>query len=121
MWDDHSTKITYPEKIYHTHNHAPTDESIKIAIEYEEKILKRIIDKFQCVDNKINISILKLYHPLDCQLAIKISINGNEYENLFRQSLNFDETINEISNWIANNIVKPIIDDLFFCINIQNK
>lgn len=113
MWDRTKIEFNHPEKIFHEHKRAPTDESIRLAMEYEEKILKKIVDKFQCCDNKINLSFFRINDVLRSFYVVKLKINGNEFSQTFDIKIQFDEMVDDIVNWISYKILQPFIQDMF--------
>ena len=119
MFDTHSTKITSPEKVFHEHKRAPTDESIGLAMEYEEKILQKITDKLLCKDNIVNISFFRVDDILNHYFVMKISINGNEYSNKFNFSFDIDKIVDDIVKWVAYKLVKPCFDDVFEAMHLK--
>lgn len=118
MWDDNRIEFKSPEKVLHEHKRAPTDESIRLAIEYEEKILSKIIDKFYCVDNVVKFSYFKLHEHLGLDTFVfKMCINEREFSEKFKILLDFDKTIEDIIHWVAETIVRPVISDVYIRMN----
>lgn len=113
MFDNRRLKFTNPDDKINIHNRAPIEESIRLSMEYEQKILQKIIDKFQCVDNIINISWFEVEDFISNYLVIKMSINGKEFSTKIHKTMKFDDLINEIINWVACTIVKPSFDDVY--------
>lgn len=65
MWDDNRIEFRSPERVIHEHKRAPTDESIRLAMEYEEKILAKIVSSFQCPDNVVKFSCFEQVDTLN--------------------------------------------------------
>jgi hypothetical protein len=68
-----------PETVHHHEHRAPTDDSVKLLIELQEKAEKRILEQIHIEDNKFN--ILGVFfgglNPMGTiTLRIRYSING---------------------------------------------
>ena len=50
-----SVNVSTPEVVHHHEHRAPTDDSIKLLIELQEKAEKRILEQIHIEDNKFNI------------------------------------------------------------------
>lgn len=82
----HSTRVSGggPSHVTVTENKAPTDESIRLLNEFEEKARKNIIAKVNVVDNTIN-AVSIMYTDNSCtasregDIYLKFSVNGKEY------------------------------------------
>jgi len=76
--------INFPDTIEIIEKKAPTDESIKLLNEFEEKARKNIIAKVQVNDNTLNgITIAYTNHHATAstigKIYFKFSINGQEF------------------------------------------
>jgi hypothetical protein len=103
---DQSTHIKYPEKVIHEERRAPTDDSIRLAKEYEEAIEKKIIEKLMVSTNIVDFGMIISEDPLRKYLQIKININGREYDQKFDlYNPNIDKLFEKIKYWIADKIL----------------
>ena len=117
MFDTHKTEFNSPAKVVHEYNRAPTDESIRFAQEYEDKILQKITDKFQSFDNTVNISFFRCQEFISTCYVMKLTINGRDFSEKFQCGLILDEMIDKIVNWVAYNIVRPSFYDVMVAMN----
>lgn len=82
----HNTEIIShgPSHVTVTEKKAPTEESVKLLNEFEEKARKNIIAKVHTVDNTINLIAIaytdnRVTASQFGEVHIKFSINGKEY------------------------------------------
>lgn len=94
--------ITKEVKI--TENRAPTDKSVQLLMEMEEKITQRLLGRIAVNDNSVNLEIAALRDVAwDNKIVrYRLTINGKQYEG----SVKINEMI------AAENIVEQIIDDI---------
>jgi hypothetical protein len=122
MFDNHKNEFKYPEKIFHEYKRAPTDESIKLAKEYEEKIHHQIAQKLMVKDNNINFSCALSNNELLIQrLYLKIKINDIEHSEVY--TLDFidnDKIIDIIRNWICNILTLNMSREFFYSYQTSN-
>lgn len=75
-----------------TENRAPTDKSIQLLKEFEEKAYNKLIDSFQCKINEFNGTVVRIKKEyLSETFIIKLNINGIDY--------NFTTNINDIDKY----------------------
>lgn len=113
LWSDNSVKITknFPETIIHEHKYAPTDESIRLAKEYQEKIESQIAEKLIAHNNicVYTCAIQKsIYYT---NLHIKLKINDIEYCECFR-FVDVDSMLEKLRNWMAEKIIMEPFRDI---------
>ncbi len=80
--------------------------------EYEEKILKSILDKVLVEDNFIKYTIVFFDDPLRRRVSIKLKINDREIHETFSAELILDSLLEKIINWISSQFSKIVISDL---------
>lgn len=81
MFDTHITKIIkHPETITHHEHRAPTDESIRLAIELQDKTLQSIIDQRNIAENSFNAQITEYANHRDrkTQFIVSFVLNGKK-------------------------------------------
>lgn len=98
-----ATNITSPSSITVQENKAPTDDSIRLFSEIQEKALNSICKMLPVVNNNITFVIAKSYDPLSFnRFFIKVTVNGVEHTTIlsggFRSNIELSE---EIINWFA--------------------
>lgn len=79
MFDKYVQSPNYPQEINVTHKHAPTDESVKLLKEFEEKAELKLIKSFQCKFNELYASVFIFREYLNTIINIKFNLNGKEY------------------------------------------
>ena len=112
MWDNHSTNIKSPEKIYHEEKRAPTDQSIQLAKEYEEKILRSILEKVLVHDNLFEYTVVITDNIMNRILNIKIKINDNEFTNNFNIGIDVDKTLDKVISWFSGLFLRDVLSDI---------
>lgn len=91
-----SSKTTYIPYTKEIHEHkAPTDESIRLAIEMEEKVKKNILRTIIIKTNLVNGSITVFENKLNNSVVfcVRFILNGQEY--FIEHSINKNDYINE--------------------------
>ncbi len=109
----------YPEEVNHNYNRAPTEESIKLAREYEEIIHKQVEEKFFAKNNLFNYTLVfsRDYLTQDPVYYLKICINGQEFSETFRLNqygdTDPDRLIERFNQWMCSKILhNPIRDSM---------
>lgn len=79
-----SVRNTYesPSEIKITEKRAPTDESIKLFDQYQEKAKEYLINSVAIKDNKLEALVFYYTNPLDrlsIDVHIRFNLNGEEY------------------------------------------
>lgn len=99
-------------KTVHEHR-APTDQSIRLLREMEEKARDSILDVIYVKNNLIEYTMaIGENHPwLDPVLCIKFKINGNEYKREFRFRCLDDEGVNKLFKEMQSWLMSLILDD----------
>lgn len=115
-------KPPYPQIVTHNHHHAPTDESIKLLKEFEEKSYTKVIDSFQCIINALNATVIITDVNFGKDLIIKINLNGVEYifqkhiSSIHITILNKDELWQDIKKSFSCFVADSLLENL----NIAN-
>jgi len=110
--------VPYTKNVEIKENRAPTDESLALLKEMEEKVLKKITQSF-ATDNNIfsaSMSLVESEAIFKSQLLVKFQLNGKDY--VFIQDLNRFKNIEEniklfttrLSEFIAKNIIEKLVD-----------
>ena len=113
----YSTSNYYgPSKIEVTEKRAPTDESVKLLKEFEEKAIEKIVSSTRVQDNDFEYMVhsAKDYMNSGYKFMIVYSLNGNkrkiDYEYNPRYDINPSEAVagvvKTLSEDIASNILK---------------
>jgi hypothetical protein len=77
--------VPYTKNVEVTERRAPTDESIRLYKEMEEKAERNIINKERIVDNELNgvVTYIEMSPVLyEIRAHIKFSLNGKEYHHV---------------------------------------
>lgn len=105
-----------PERIILEEKRAPTDESIRIYHEYEDKLRSEIAEKLMVKNNLITYSLAFCnFDNLNPYVYVKFMINGEEHSEKIRIN-SFDaacpeKIANHIKEWLVDKMtMKPIID-----------
>lgn len=96
---------------------ATTDDSIRLAEEYREKIERSLIKKLLCKNNIVDFTIA--LNNYDCLrgpiLLVKIKINDQEFSESFNiDPSQLEDTINTLQKWMADKIVMDAIRELCY-------
>lgn len=115
-------------KVYNTTNHpktievkehrAPTDESIKILREMEQKIMDNIVSMGKIEDNVFNIKwyIFSDHYSWEDRCRCVFTLNGKEYDFEFllpNNRLSTSQIIPKIKEEFLNKLSRILMDDLF--------
>ena len=118
IYEKRSTEVLPYEKTVNI-NRAPTDESIRLLKEFEEKAVENIIDKIHVNDNNINglvlIKQIQL-NPFNHKFYWKFTLNGKEYRGDVELQLSSWEMRNLV-NLLAQEISKIITAELINSFN----
>ena len=118
IYEKRSTEVLPYEKTVNI-NRAPTDESIRLLKEFEEKAVENIIDKIHVNDNNINglvlIKQIQL-NPFNHKFYWKFTLNGKEYRGDVELQLSSWEMRNLV-NLLAQEISKVITAELINSFN----
>lgn len=105
------------EKIFIEEKRAPTDDSIRIYKEMEEKIHSQIAEKLFVKNNLINYSIAFCNSPVYLHpiMYVKIKINDEEFSESFNITHIYDpENLVEILiNWLSKKMLMLPIHNIF--------
>ena len=118
--------VPYVREINVTEHKAPTDESIRLLNEFEEKARENIIKKIKVNDNSLNIVSVAYYEDQitrELRVHIKFSINGKEYliKTIIDENKIFDVGSNLqkiIFETIAQDIMEKLISENETFINL---
>ena len=119
-YERETTKIVPYEKTINI-NRAPTDESVKLLKEFEEKAVENIIDKIHVNDNSINGVVLVKQiqlNPFNHKFYWKFTLNGKEYRGDVELQLSSWEMRNLV-NLLAQEISKVITEELINSFNFS--
>jgi hypothetical protein len=115
MFDDHRVEFKSPEKVFHEYKRAPTDESIRLAKEYEEKIHSQIAEKLMVIDNNINFTCAMSNDAfMMTKLYLKININGVDHSGVV--IIDFpdqNKIVDKIRDWICSILTMNITMEFF--------
>ena len=118
IYEKRSTEVIPYEKTVNI-NRAPTDESVKLLKEFEEKAVENIIDKIHVNDNSINGVVLVKQiqlNPFNHKFYWKFTLNGKEYRGDVELQLSSWEMRNLV-NLLAQEISKVITTELINSFN----
>jgi|694.fasta_scaffold00478_46 hypothetical protein len=119
---DDSTHIHYPDKIEVKEQKAPTDDSIRLLNEFQEKALDNIIAKVK-VDNNIvkgEIFLIKNFMAFNYKIIVKFKINGNEFVvEKEVDNYKFEKDTGKVLTCSLEEEAKHVI--LYFCLKILAK
>ena len=79
---DKRINLQFPSEINIKENRAPTDDSIRLYDEYQQKAFKSIIDSFQCRFNELHCTVVRS-RAMDAfgeYFIVKFNLNGSEFE-----------------------------------------
>ena len=113
------TKTEFVTKDVHIHR-APTDESVKLLHEMEQKAQDKIEKTVRLESNTLNAVLHQMTDPLnlDSVYVIQLDLNGNRHRCVIRiDSLKNKEErikyiVQELSNQIACEVLKGVSDEL---------
>src|SRR5690606_19674441 len=99
----HQHYKTLPDNIQIKEVKAPTDESVRLLKEMQDKTLESIIEILPVVNNDITFIIAPMQDPLNMgKWIVKVTINGIEHGTVI-QGLNPREQISEkIIQWLVS-------------------
>ena len=120
IYEKRSTKVVPYEKTVNI-NRAPTDQSVKLLKEFEEKAVENIIDKIHVNDNNINGLVLVKQiqlNPFNHKFYWKFTLNGKEYRGDVELQLSSWEMRNLV-NLLAQEISKIITAELINSFNFN--
>ena len=118
IYEKRSTKVVPYEKTVNI-NRAPTDESVKLLKEFEEKAVENIIDKIHVNDNNINGLVLVKQiqlNPFNHKFYWKFTLNGKEYRGEIELQLH-SWGMRNLVNLLAQEISKVITAELINSFN----
>lgn len=99
-----------------TEKKAPTDESVRLLMEMEEKVLQRFLGKMIVNDNSINLELASFFDitRFDKIVYYRLTINGKQYQDKvdLRIPINGD-SIDYIIQSVVDSIAKTIAIVLF--------
>ena len=120
MFDTHVTKTNLVtrevEKTVIVKN-APTDESVKLLNEYQDKALKNILDRTTVNDNKMNYTWVIHNNPLTLQMTFhyRTKMNGKEFtgdveiQSYESPVILLETMMKDISDSIAHQMIKEYL------------
>lgn len=104
-----------------TEHRAPTDDSVRLLSEMEEKVLKRILSRHTLQDNAFNAEwyIIQHNHIDDMELVCRFKLNGEEKKitlNLCRFDIRMQDpmvTVKKVCEAVQQEIAKILTVELF--------
>jgi hypothetical protein len=104
-----------------TEHRAPTDDSVRLLTEMEEKVLKRILSRHTLQDNTFNAEwyIIQHNHIDDMELVCRFKLNGEEKKitlNLCRFDIRMQDpmvTVKKVCEAVQKEIAKILTVELF--------
>ena len=122
---NNQTTNKHPEKVYIEENRSPTDDSIRLANEFEEKIHSQIAERLIVNNNlftyTLSFSVDSFSHNM---MHVKIKINGNDFSDSFRldsfESLTPEYAVNVLRNWLCEKVLMDPISNIFQCYAMGN-
>lgn len=90
-WRENIKKVPQYYKVEVNENRAPTDDSIRLLNEMQEKVIRNVLSTIKVDDNDLNFVALYMRdNTIMCgiDIFVKFSLNGKEYivENYFEQN-----------------------------------
>lgn len=120
IYGKRATEVVPYEKTVNI-NRAPTDESVRLLKEFEEKAVENIIDKIHVNGNSINGLVLVKQiqlNPFNHKFYWKFTLNGKEYRGDVELQLSSWEMRNLV-NLLAQEISKIITAELINSFNFD--
>lgn len=107
-----------PERIIHEEKRAATDESIRLAKEYEEKIYSQIAEKLVVNNNLFTFSLAFSRDAyLYTVMYVKIKINDSEYSENFKldsfSEVNPEKVAETLKKWLSEKILMQPLMSIF--------
>lgn len=112
------TNHKHAEKIFHEEKRAPTDDSIRLYREIEEKIHQSIAQKLIVNNNLFTYSIYFRNDYLNASMGVKIKINENEFSEVFKidSEKNPDQIVKILKDWLCEKIlmnpIRSILEEI---------
>ena len=103
--------VPYTKNVEITEKRAPTDDSIRLYKEMEEKAEKNIIKKEVFLDNELKGVVVYLemcMGSFDVNAHVKYSLNGKEYHEVFKVPRTFITDRQETRNLLFISIVEKL-------------
>lgn len=106
--------VDRPSSQYHSHKttikevRAPTDDSVSLLMEMEEKALNKLIGSYIPADNSLNVVAHAMSDPLELRIKIivKYSLNGRDRQINLTTDYDFTEES------ISAQVMEAVRDDL---------
>lgn len=101
-----------------TEYRAPTDDSIRLAEEFREKLQKEFITRFEIPDNEFNLWCDIYQRGISIDLVFRFKINNKEFVKKFELSrMDFHTAGREgLSKFIQEKIANILIEDITYYI-----
>ena len=112
MYDNYS----YVDMKIHEHK-APTDDSIRLCKEFEEKIKNSLIKSIQVVDNKFNFTCLIFYDDRTCDKILKyrFTLNSKEFVGNIVLPVGVSENSIKYEMYVYQELTKEISTQITEC------
>ena len=111
--------VPYEKTVTITEHKAPTDESIRLLNEFQEKALKNLIRKVEIKDNIIDGVLFVFRYNLDPnmrRLIFRFKLNGQEYE--IEDNYEIGREARNIGNLQTQEVVKRMVSKLSTIISV---
>ena len=102
------------------HEHrAPTDESVRLLKEMEEKAAQKLIATVRLQDNTFNATCHVFHHPCEMRVEfiVRFSLNGREYEI---KSSEDQFELSRLTETAAQKMHKAVIEKLAALITLES-
>lgn len=103
--------VPYTKKVEVTEHRAPTDESIRLYKEMEEKAERNIITREVCLDNELKGIVVYVEQDsayLNVNAHVKYSLNGKEYHEIFKVPRTYTLDRNQTRMLLFRSIVEKL-------------
>lgn len=110
---DNSVNIDYPDTI--VHKKAPTDESIRLLNEFQQKAFDNVVECVKLSNNELTDLVYWIYpdyHSFEYRARIRFSLNGKVKDFEFKLPCAYTDK-SEIQKLIIAEIYKKITHDIF--------
>lgn len=111
--------VPYEKTVAITEHKAPTDESVRLLNEFQEKALKNLIKKVEIKDNIIDGVLFVFRYDLDPnmrRLIFRFKLNGQEYE--IEDNYEIGREARNIGNLQTQEVVKRMVSKLSTIISV---
>lgn len=110
-----SLKINFPDSLKIKEFKAPTDESLRLLKEMQEKALESILEVIPVVNNNVTFVIAPIQDPLNMgKFIVKVTINGNEHSTIIRNNFRSSYEMSEdVLKWFVGLFHADFMEHIF--------